>query len=197
LAAIPTHQARPLPGLPRKALSPQEQMEALRQLQVQAEHRIKLGRQLFQAAESTTVQHRKDLEQLKAQQDDLREQLQQDMTKSFRQYDHWMGQVDDRLTRRMDEIDTRLQKLTSDWEEGQTRVEEMLLRAEKMLDQTRHVLETEMAKLMGPRERVAGEGSPESGDASAISPADTPAPQGPAIMYTELIRKLSDSQYDA
>jgi hypothetical protein len=125
-----------LPGVPKRALDAEQQLEALRRAQSQAEQRVKLGVQLFKAAEARTAQHRDDVEQLRKQQDQLREQLQQDIARSFQSYDQWIAKVDDTLTNSLKSIEDRIEQLQSRWKETEQRIATMIDRSQALLTQS-------------------------------------------------------------
>ena len=101
--------SRPLPGLPKDSLSAQQQLDALRCVQNQAEQRVKLGMQLFKAAEARTSQYQAMLDQMKADQEALRTRMSQDMARSFQVYDKWVGQIDKTVTNTLGELEARIE----------------------------------------------------------------------------------------
>jgi hypothetical protein len=131
-----------LPGVPKRPLDAQQQLEALRRTQAQAEQRVKLGVQLFKAAEARTAQHRDDVEQLRKEQDQLRQQLQQDIARSFQSYDQWIAKVDDTLTNSLKSIEDRIELLQSRWKETEQRIETMMDRSQTLLSQSADMMQT-------------------------------------------------------
>ncbi len=134
--ALPGALPGVLPGVPKRPLDAQQQLEALRRAQAQAEQRVKLGVQLFKAAEARTAQHRDDVEQLRKQQDQLREQLQQDIARSFQSYDQWIAKVDDTLTNSLKSIEDRIEQLQSRWKDTEQRIATMIDRSQSLLSQS-------------------------------------------------------------
>jgi flagellar biosynthesis chaperone FliJ len=130
-----------LPGLPRGPMSPEQQLEALQKVQAQAEQRVKLGVQLFKAAEAHTSQHRAILDEVKAEQSRFRDELTQDVTRSLHAYDQWVGQIDDTISDSIKSLEDKMDKLTSDWAKTQQRIESMMKRSEALLDQSRCLVE--------------------------------------------------------
>lgn len=151
-------------------LTPAEQLDALRRVQAQAEQRVKLGVQFFKAAESRTDQFREMIEKIKMEQDTLREELRNDMTRSLRSYDQWLGEIDRDLTSAIEKLETRVSKLQEEWAEAQAKIDGMLKRSEAMYDQTWSMLENTLA---ASKQASSAEAS--------IAPTETPAPAtGPA-----------------
>ncbi|MEX0777379.1 MAG: hypothetical protein WD042_16875 [Phycisphaeraceae bacterium] len=167
---------QPLPGLPRRPLTPQEQLEALRRLQLQAEHRLKLGMQLFKAAEAHTAQHQSTLEEIQAEQKQLREQVQADVARSLRDYDQWVGNVEKHITQRLDKLDGRLSALQSHWENTEQHLTSMAKRAETLLDQCRCLMDEPLPVQL--RQLPGVPGAPAAGlpGAAAMAGEQTPAP---------------------
>ncbi|MCE9590393.1 MAG: hypothetical protein K8S99_07700 [Planctomycetes bacterium] len=133
-----TRRSSPIPfPAPPRALSPQEQLDALRRVQAQAEQRVYLGAQFFKAAEARTDQFREMIEKIKSEQDTLREELRDDMTKSLRTYDQWLGEIDQDLTTAIGTLEERVTKLQQEWAQAQQRIDSLLRRSEAMFDQTR------------------------------------------------------------
>jgi flagellar biosynthesis chaperone FliJ len=122
-------------------MSPEQQLEALQKVQAQAEQRVKLGMQLFKAAEAHTSQHRAILDEVKAEQSRFRDELTQDVTRSLHAYDQWVGQIDDTISDSIKSLEDKMDKLTSDWAKTQQRIESMMKRSEALLDQSRCLVE--------------------------------------------------------
>ena len=136
-----------LPGLPKRPLTARQQLEALQRVQSQAEQRVKLGVQLFKAAEARTSQYQTMLDQIKSEQDDFRTRFSQDMARSFEVYDKWLGQIDETLTDALGELESKLDKLRDDWDGKQDRAESLINRSEQMLEQSRDLLRSTQDKL--------------------------------------------------
>lgn len=130
-----------LPGLPKASLTAQQQLEALQRVQTQAEQRVLLGVQLFKAAEARTSQYRQALDEVKVEQEKLRSEVQEDVTRSLHTYDQWIGQMEDDFTSKIQSLEAKMAKLQSDWTKTQQRIEGMMKRSEAMLDQSRVLLE--------------------------------------------------------
>jgi flagellar biosynthesis chaperone FliJ len=124
------HEA--LPGLPRKPLTPQQQLDAISRVQTQAEARVELGLKLFKAAENHTRSQQKMLEQIKAEQQQLREQVNEDVAKSLHAYDQWVGQMDDNFTQSLQNLEAKIERLQENWTATQQRIEAMIERSAEM-----------------------------------------------------------------
>ncbi len=130
-----------LPGLPKGALSPEKQLEALQRVQNQAEQRVRLGLQLFKAAEAHTLGYRELLDDLKAEREKMRDELAQDVTRSLRDYDQWIGQLDETYSQAMLTLEARVNALESKIDAEQQKLQAMLQQTEKLLEQSSKLLE--------------------------------------------------------
>jgi len=135
-----------LTSLSRQPLTPQQQIEALKRVQGQAEQRVKLGMQLFKAAEARLSSHTDVLQQIKTLQDRLREQVNDDVAKSLHAYDQWIGQIDESFTNAIRQLEEKVDAVQSNITKSEGRIEEMLMRAEAMLDQSRYLMEQHSLK---------------------------------------------------
>lgn len=130
----------PLP-LPPSKLPPEEQINALNRMQDQAEKRVKLGQQLFIAAEAQAQQYKKLVDEFRDENARLREELHQDLGKTIHTYDKWVGQVDSRFSQSLGDLEDRMSRLQADWERAQQRIEEMLSRSERLLDEGKRLID--------------------------------------------------------
>ncbi len=121
-----------IPGLPRKPLTPEQQLEALSRVQSQAEARVELGLKLFKAAENHTRSQQKMLDQIKAEQQQLRDQVNEDVAKSLHAYDQWVGQMDENFTRSLQNLEAKIERLQENWMATQQRIETMIERSAQM-----------------------------------------------------------------
>jgi len=142
--------ATTLPNLPRQPLSPTEQLEALRRVQAQAEQRIKLGQQLFKAAEAHVTQQHVVIQQLKQQQQQLRQQVQEDVARSLQTYDQWIGRIDENFTHAMQALEEKLESLEVKWTQTEQRIAALTRRAEALLEQSRTLLQPPAPKPSRP-----------------------------------------------
>ena len=121
-----------IPGLPRKPLTPEQQLDAISRVQSQAEARVELGLKLFKAAENHTRSQQKMLEQIKNEQQQLREQVNEDVARSLHSYDQWVGQMDESFTRSLQNLEAKIEKLQENWQSTQKRIEVMIERSAEM-----------------------------------------------------------------
>lgn len=168
------------------SLSTNEKLTALKQVQAQAEQRIKLGTQLLKAAEAHTSQSQSVIDKVRSEQNHLRDKLEQDVTKALNHYDEWIGTTEESLTNRMDNVEHRLESLSQQWEESEQRLTRMIKRAEALFDQSRSMLESVKAAVSRKK---------------AIRPTanTTKAPtqmeleqEEPTLLYGKLMGKLYD-----
>lgn len=188
-------------------LTTAQKLEALRRVQAQAEQRVKLGTQLLKAAESHTSQTQSYVEQVRQEQNELREKLEHDVAAALHQYDQWVGTIDESLTRRLQATEERLDALDKQWVEAEERVARMVKRAEMMFDQSRSLLESATSKL----ERVIGvrptppaampspkiDAMPVQNEAEILEAAaddidDETHSAPPTLMYAHLMKKLRE-----
>lgn len=165
-AAIP--RRTPALAITPQTLSPQEQLDALRRVQAQAEQRVNLGVQFFKAAEARTDQFREMIEKIKGEQDQLREDLRNDMVRSLRGYDQWLGEIDQDLTAAIGTLEDRVNKLQQEWAQAQEKINALVGRSEAMFEQSRLLNE---ARTQPPPGRAVASVTAEP------SPEPTPAPQ--------------------
>ncbi len=137
-----------LNGLPGNAMTSQEQLEALRRIQAQAEQRVKLGVQLFKAAEAKLSEQNDVLEQMKKEQSGLREQINEDFTRSLHAYDQWVGQIDENFTHAIRNLEKRMDAMESEWAKSSATINMMVKRSEEMLSQSRKLLTTKLEKAL-------------------------------------------------
>ncbi len=128
-------------------LTTAQKLEALRRVQAQAEQRVKLGTQLLKAAESHTSQTQTYVEQVRQEQNELREKLEHDVAAALHQYDQWVGTIDESLTRRLQKTEERLDDLDKQWAQAEQRIIRLVKHAELMFSQSRSMLETATTKL--------------------------------------------------
>lgn len=132
-----------MPSIPRIAIgeppvSVNEQLDALRQVQTQAEERVQLGMQLFKAAENRLSTQKQVLDKFKQDNDAMREEVREDVARSLQQYDQWLGQMDDRLTQSMQDLESRLDTIQTEWAETKNTIQKMVSRVESLVDDQRY-----------------------------------------------------------
>lgn len=183
-----------LPGLPRGPLSATQQMDALRRVQAQAEQRVKLGVQLFKAAEAHAAQHQKALDEVRAEQRQLHEELKRDMTSSLHTYDQWISKIDQDLSASVKGLEKKITDLQSQWDQTHKRIEAMLKRSEAMLDQARYAQPAGKAPVAPPAAAVVQTPPPAEAPALPAAPTDFVADgqataEQPSI-YTQVVERL-------
>jgi len=129
-----------LAKMPRRPLTVDQQAAALQKVQQQATQRVKLGQQLFEAADARLKQHQKVLDEINDQQRILREQVQDDVAKSLQSYDQWMGRIDESFTKSIRDLNQRLDQLESRVDGSQDQMQQMLAKAGALLQQTQDLL---------------------------------------------------------
>jgi uncharacterized phage infection (PIP) family protein YhgE len=129
-----------LAKMPRRPLSVEQQAVALEKVQQQATQRVKLGQQLFEAADAKLKQHQKVLDEINDQQRILREKVQEDVAKSLQTYDQWMGRIDESFTKSIRDLTQRLDQLEDRIDGSQSDMEDMLGKAAALLEQTQTLL---------------------------------------------------------
>lgn len=137
-----------LPGLPRKPLTHEQQLEAISRVQSQAESRVELGLKLFKAAENHTRSQQKMLEQIKVEQQQLRDQVNEDVAKSLHTYDQWVGQMDETFTRSLQNLEDKIEKLQENWMATQQRIEAMIERSAELFAQSHGMNNTPMPQVV-------------------------------------------------
>ncbi len=130
----------------RQPLTPEQQMQALKRVQAQAEQRVKLGMQLFKAAEARLSSQTDVLQQIKSLQKQLKDEVNQDVAQTLHQYDQWIGQIDESFTTAIRKLEEKIDAVQSNLESSEARIQQMLERAEAMLDQSRTLIEQNSLK---------------------------------------------------
>lgn len=129
-----------LAKMPRRPLSVDQQAKALEKVQQQATQRVKLGQQLFEAADARLKQHQQVLDEINDQQKILREQVQDDVAKSLQSYDQWMGRIDESFTKSIRDLNQRLDQLEETVAGSQNEMQDMLGKAAALMQQTQMLL---------------------------------------------------------
>lgn len=129
-----------LAKVPRRPMSIEQQAVALEKVQQQATQRVKLGQQLFEAADARLKQHQQVLDEINDQQRILREQVQEDVAKSLQTYDQWMGRIDESFTKSIRDMTHRLDQLEERVGSSHNEMQDMLAKAAALLGQTQNLL---------------------------------------------------------
>lgn len=150
-----------LQAVARRSMSPDQQAEALRAAQARAEQRVKLGMQLFKAAESKLGQQSDLLERIKADQQKLREDVQDDVARTLQSYDQWMGQIDESFTTAVADLQSRLDHVEQSMESKLQEMRGLADRAETILRLVEADVEVEPEPARDPvTGRIEGEPIP-------------------------------------
>lgn len=187
---------------PRQPLTPEQQIDALRRVQAQADQRVKLGLQLFKAAEAHTSGHRQLLDEVKAEQSKFRAEMQGDLSKSLESYDLAMEKMEDDLTGKLRALEDKIARLQDDWKNAQGKIEGMLKRSESMLDQGRSLVEGSTptrvpsvspgAKTQKGNEGIGDDISEDETTGSEPGDGTLATPRSP--IYTHIIAKLREHE---
>ena len=173
--------------LPRRDLTPEQQLEAVKKVQAQAEQRVKLGMQLFKAAESRINAQQDLVDQFRKDQDTLKEQVLRDVAKTLQEYDQWIGRIDESFTHAIQSLEQRLDALEQSNQSSLTDVKRMVERSEEMLDHTRVLIEGmswKGAVASGPAAHAVTPAEPASSGEPRSKPAAVrprPMPDGPRV----------------
>ncbi len=179
-----------------RPLSPEQQLEALRRIQAQADQRVKLGLQLFKAAEAHTSAHRQLLEEVKAEQSKFRTELQDDMSKSLESYDLAMEKLEDDLTGKLRALEDKIARLQDDWKNAQNKIEGMLARSASMIDQGRSLNDGKEASRISADTTDQTEGitqtTPPTSSEESVTEINLQSTSLP--IYTRVISKLRERE---
>ncbi len=168
-----------LSGFNRQPLTPEQQMQALKRVQAQAEQRVKLGMQLFKAAEARLSSQTDVLQQIKTLQKQLREQVNQDVAQSLHSYDQWIGQIDESFTTAIRKLEEKIDAVQANLIGSEARMQQMLDRAETMLDQSRCLIEQNSLKTPIPIHPPLMPPTPAATPLPPITPASSAKPTPP------------------
>lgn len=168
-----------------EGLPPDEKLAALRRVQAQAEQRIRLGMQLFKAAEAHVSGQQHIVEDLRQAQEQLREDLHSDVARSFRSYDEWMGEFGDQISDRIEKMEGRIEQLQHRWGEIEKRIGMMVKRAEALVEQSRTLLESGVSQIAkrdmaAAKQQCTPPATPALPPVQAVAPAAAPPAAGSA-----------------
>jgi len=97
---------------------------------------LAVGVQSVKAAEAMVSESISELDALRAEQEELRQKMREEVVQSLRSYDQWVGRVERDVTEVVHLLDERLANLESKWEKMQGQLQAMVHRAEALLDQS-------------------------------------------------------------
>lgn len=129
-----------LARMPRRPMTAEQQAVALEKVQQQATQRIKLGQQLFEAADAKLKQHQELLKDIQGQQQILRDQVQEDVAKSLQSYDQWMGKIDESFTDAVRKLNDRIDQLELRVDASRGELESMIEKATALMSQTQGLM---------------------------------------------------------
>lgn len=191
-AVAPARQA--LPGLPRTGLTPQQQLEALARVQNQAEQRVRLGLQLFKAAEAHTSSQRDILDEIAAEREKFREELTQDVTRSLHGFDQWIGQMDDTFTQAFLTLEERVDAVEQRISESQNQLQKMISQTQKMLDQAMALLDGQgVASVLEPvyeEVEIQHTGGPAQNEQAILPPKMIKPVQPVHLVVKDLVTRI-------
>lgn len=133
-------QKRTQPVLPGTSTDPRRQFEAIKRVEEEANKRVQLGMQLYRAAEAHTAHQQSLLDGFKQEQQQLKEDLEEDVTRSLHAYDQWVGKIDEDFTSALKGLQGRIDSLQEQWSQSQQRIDDMMRRSEALLDQSRTIV---------------------------------------------------------
>ena len=116
-------------------LTPQQQLDALRKTQTQAEQRVRLGIKLFEAAEGRLKSQNQALAELRENQQALREQMLADIRRTAADYDDRLDRLESRITDAVDSAEARITALEQAWQASETRLNRLVSQAQSLLEQ--------------------------------------------------------------
>lgn len=129
-----------LARMPKRPLTPEQQLTAIEKVQQQATQRVKLGQQLFEAADAKLKQHQELLSSIQDQQQIIRDQVQDDVAKSLQSYDQWMGTIDENFTKAIRQINERLDQIEMRVDSSRGELESMIEKATALMGQTQGLM---------------------------------------------------------
>lgn len=127
----------PPPELPARPLSPTQHKQAVQLVDKASKQRLQLGAELLHAAQAQASRAKAVFDQVRAEQNTLKEELQNDLASSLQTYDQWMAQFDQRFTARLKSIEDRVDALSDQWSAVEQRIVALVGRAETLLDHMR------------------------------------------------------------
>lgn len=170
--------AKLLASVPRRPLTAEQQLAAVSKVQQQADHRIKLGQQLFKAAEARLSQHQDLLDQVRTEQQSLREQVQGDVAKSLQTYDQWMGRIDEGFTNAITQLNSRMEQAEQEIAASRDTMQQMLAQVDAMVRQTQRLLDG----ALGDEALPAPAPAPTEFDSPPTASTPAPPPAAPIIV---------------
>lgn len=123
-------------------LTPQQQLEALRKTQAQAEQRVRLGVKLFEAAEGRLKSQHQALTELRENQQALREQMLAEIRQAATGYDERLTRLETRVSDAVAQADARITALQQSWQAWEARLNRLVSQAQSLLERPDHATST-------------------------------------------------------
>ncbi len=174
--------------------------ESSQRLQTQADQRVELGMQLLHAAQAHTTRQQAMFNQLKSQQQRLREEMQNDIARSLQTYDQWMAKFDQTFTAKLTKLESRIDAIQTKWTATEHRIATILRRFEGLLNQHQCSLQSAAE----PSQDRTDENTPTCHDTTPVADnqpqtsqaAPKQAAEGDAadLIYSKALQQLRDDR---
>lgn len=175
-------------------MTPQQQEKALKQVQQQATQRVKLGQQLFEAADSRLKQQQDVLKDIQEQQAKLRDQVQADVAKSLLSYDQWMGQIDEGFTEAIQGLTSRIDDLELKVDASRGEIESMIDKAAALLNQTQELLVSAFDGVVAEEMKAAIPADPQVDiDSLGTPPIDVDAQDDDEVLNVQITGQIDEA----
>lgn len=163
--------------VPRHDLSPRQQLEALQKAREQAEHRVRLGMQLFKAAESRLNSEESLVERAREERKQFRQQMEHTVnSKLTESNDHLHAELEEiraQLAVRMQQHTEKMLELHEQQDRMRCQIEKLQHRCQEVEQQTRALREQADAR-QTPQPAAAKPVTPPTTSAAAASSGDSP-----------------------
>ncbi|WP_432800297.1 hypothetical protein [Poriferisphaera sp. WC338] len=107
------------------AVTPEQHKAMLKKAQ-QAEKRVRLGMQLLKASENRLSAQTHLMNQVRSEQDVLREKVQEDVAKSLQSYDQWIGQIDESFSKAMLVLEEKVDTISNAFAQKQSKLDALI-----------------------------------------------------------------------
>ena len=149
-------QMKQVAAMKQQAAALQGNQTAALEKAQQAEKRVRLGMDLLRASEDRLSWQTQMLQQVRAEQKLLREQIQGDVAKSLQSYDQWLGQIDESFTKAILLLEEKVDAVMVAWERKEKKLDEMVQRFERLHEQNARMMQdVKMRVAAGECEKVA------------------------------------------
>ena len=180
-----------LSQLPRGRLSTEQQAEAVQKVASQAEQRVRLGMQLFDAAESRLRTQTNAIEQLHNEHVVLQQRVSRDLGHGLQQCDQKIDDVDSQVTGALKQLEQKVDRMAAQWARTQSHLSLLARRSEALLEQNRILLEQHREVGMGTDLEVP---NPLKFSPPPVSarPSDPNCPAKDEQTYGQILEQLRD-----